>query len=293
MSGSKGLTKDSILSNGGAVLVIFVVFFIGSLYGMFYQSQISSEHINEYFDILYGTEIYPYGEEEIENFISTLPSNESERERLERIAFWVSSNFTNPYWEANILGNSEYDYSDFGPGMSRYVYDPSGKLRVHYEGPYLDNPQWIAYYRTGACGELAALFADIVNRTGNPTNVVIAKYADGRNHAWVEIIRDTGELWYFDPTRYGEYELFNKGEYGAWTGRVTSFTMPWGVEVDGIYDHDTHKDVTDHYPLVALNRDKPTNNKIEPKNPSIFKHVDMINTYISEGIPCLNFRNNC
>ncbi|WAI00391.1 transglutaminase domain-containing protein [Methanogenium organophilum] len=250
MSGNKDYSKDSILSYWGAVVMILAVFFIGSLYGMITQSQISSEHINEYFDILYETEIYSHGEEEIGNFISSLPSNESEQERLERIALWVTSNFTNINWETNIRGNSEYDYSNFGPGMNRYVYDPSGRLRVYPPSSYANNPQWIAYYKTGACGELATLFSEIANRTGTPSHVVAANFYGGNNHAWVEITRENGDLWVFDPTMYGEYMQGQTVPYGAWFTSVERWNIPWEKDVTYVYIAGTHEEITCHYPSI-------------------------------------------
>lgn len=262
MPKNKNLNKDSVLSYWVTVLLIFAVFLIGSLYGMFYQSQTSSEYINNYFDILYETEIYPQGEQEIDNFISSLPSNDSERERLEHIALWVSSNFTNPYWETSFRGNPDFDYSQFGPCMENYLYDPSGRLRVFQGGPHTNNPQWIAYYRTGACGELAALFAEVANRTGTPSHAVAAYFAGGDNHAWVEVTRENGELWVFDPTLYGEYVQGQSIPYGAWFTSVERWNIPWDKEVKYVYMAGTRNDVAYHYPQIEKSMEEQMETRI-------------------------------
>jgi len=98
----------------------------------------------------------------------------------------------------------------------------TGKIRVtsmvpSSVNPYFDNPYWIAYYKTGACGELATLFNYTANKSGFITQVVTTG-----SHSWVEVKNDDGEWWYFDPLCYkviskeniqNQTKWFNKTQY--------------------------------------------------------------------------------
>ena len=160
---------------------------------------------------LYETEILPKGEKDIQTFVSSLPPSLNETEQFELIADWVIDNFTVEQWE--LRNNPEFGYIEIVPNYEEYYSDPEGHIRTKFPCRYTNDPFWIAYYRTGACGELAALFAEVTNRTGTPTRVVNERNSTGWGHAWVEITRKNGELWFLDPTRYGEYKLFKIGDY--------------------------------------------------------------------------------
>lgn len=249
-----------------------------------YQSEKDAEQLDAYFSALYDSEISPEGEEDIQNFIGTLSPSLNETERFEKIAGWVTANFTDYYWERSYLNNSEFDFVPILPNYKGYESDPRGGVRANPPSTYANDPAWIAYYRTGACGELASLFADVVDRTGNPTKIVVAKFTEDRNHAWVEITRDNGEIICFDPTIYGEYFIFGKRESGVWTAERSSFKLLWRVEIEGVYDVDTNEDVMEHYPILVQEKEERICRCMEKQKRLIFTNFENIQTSISEGI---------
>lgn len=237
------------------IIVLFVVgcgfsFYAGIQYESDKSYSASSERLDAFFSNLYESEIYPTGEKEIQTFIFSIPASLNETEKFEAIADWVSNNFSEIKWEESILHNSGYNYVPLLPNNESYVCDPDGKVRAQFKNRYTNDPAWIAYYRTGACGELAALFADVVNRTGNPTRAVLAEFSDGGNHAWVEITRENGDVWYFDPTIYGEFVNYGLRKEGDWTGELSSFELLWDAETTGVYELYSHEDISDQYPQL-------------------------------------------
>lgn len=188
------------------ILCFFLFSIIIAFYCIILISMQTSLALDQYYGVIYNTTIKPQGEHEIQQIVAEVQNISETTEKLDTIAKWETSNFTEIYWEKR----RGHDLSEkmLDPPLGRWIYDSKGKIRplnIILENPFANDPAWIAYYRFGACGELAYLFADVANRSGYETRVVVAilKNPPG-NHAWVEI--KIGDEWqYYDPTIYGEY----------------------------------------------------------------------------------------
>jgi len=255
------------------IFLILFVFIMGYGMGYSYEVQKTSENLNEYFDILYENEILPVGEMEIQDFILGLNQSLNETEKFEEIAGWVTENFTEYYWETGPLKNSEYNYNRCLPFVSGYYYDTYGLLRTSSPSPYVNDPAWIAYYRTGACGELAALFANVTNRTGTPVRQVYTDFKNQGNHAWVEVMLENGEWRYFDPTIYGEHFRFGGWPDGYWFGNFSNYHVNRPENIIGVYDLKTKKEITYRYPLMQY---KPEVKRIDEIFSEIWDNLDDI-----------------
>ncbi len=262
------------------IFILLIGIILGAVYGMIYESHQISEKLDEYFEILYEKEIYPIGESEIQNFVMYINNLTSEKkinesEKYQLIADFVTNNFTEYYWERDHLNNTDYNFKSFSSLLVNYGYDEYGNVRAVFLSPYNNDPAWIAYYRTGACGELASLFGNITNRTGTPVNMVVAKFKNGGNHAWVELILDNGERKYFDPTVYGEYFNFKLHGYGSWFGNTSEYKVFSAENIAGIYEYESNEEVTWRYDLL---QNKPDVNikKIDAVINEIGKNINNV-----------------
>ncbi|WOF16951.1 hypothetical protein F1737_09765 [Methanoplanus sp. FWC-SCC4] len=224
-------------------------------YGAIYESQKTSEKLDEYFGIIYEKEIYQNGESEIQNFVTninnlTVENKIDESEKYNMIADFVTSNFTEYFWETDFLNNKDYNFKSFSSFSHSYQYDPYGFVRAFPPSFYANDPAWIAYYKVGACGELASLFGNITNRTGTPVIPIVATFKNGGNHAWVELIMNNGERKYFDPTVYGEHSLFKKWPEGYWFGNTSDYRVFSAEMISGVYEIKTKDEVTWRYDLL-------------------------------------------
>lgn len=137
---------------------------------------------NDYFKNSYITEIQPKGEAEINTILYNVSNISDNQQKLNEIAKWELDGFESYHW-----GNKSYCiYPDQFSNVVQHVTCPllpffnccpfqkteSGKIRVLNTfwpinlTPYDDSPYWIAYYRTGACKELAILFNYVANKIG-------------------------------------------------------------------------------------------------------------------------------
>ena len=151
----------------------------------------SEAQIEDYLSTQYTNEYYPTAEAEIQKILLTAANISDPIEKLTTIAAWEIEDFV------DIVEYDKWNESYNGTRYlsNKYCYDENGKIRVH-SGMYQNDPHWIAYHKIGACGELAALFAYVANRSGFETRNVSADYAKTlQNHAWVEV-KVNGEWMY-------------------------------------------------------------------------------------------------
>ena len=207
----------------------------------------SEAQIEDYLSTQYTNEYYPTAEAEIQKILLTAANISDPIEKLTTIAAWEIEDFVDivEYDKWNESYNGTRDLSN------KYCYDENGKIRVH-SGMYQNDPHWIAYHKIGACGELAALFAYVANRSGFETRQVFTLYAESNsNHAWVEV-KVNGEWMYFDPTIYwNNYNNeINFVLSDKWYGTLDEQNV-WNTPVLGVYDQETKKSVgMERYPNV-------------------------------------------
>ncbi|WP_421909611.1 transglutaminase domain-containing protein [Methanolacinia petrolearia] len=213
-------------------------------------TDITNEKLNNYFSIIYDREIEPYGDAYINGIVDEVNSLNGTHEKLNYIAEKDIENFTNFYWETEILNNSEFSFIPIGLTSSAFKYDPNGNIRAVSSSYYQNNATWISYYKTGACGELVVFFYEVANRSGFVVRPVHANFITGGNHAWVEVLID-GEWWYFDPTIYGQLKLKGDSIENIWFNKPVNY--PWFEnQMTEVWVPTTGEDRTDFYPSYHL-----------------------------------------
>ena len=231
------------------------IFFLLFLVIIIFFQIIDIFYFNGLYEKQYNTEIKPKGDAEINKILSNVSNISDNRLKFNKMAEWELSGFESYHW-----GNySECMYSnEISHELQKRTYffpncpfstTKSGKIRVLNTlwpvpniSPYDTNPYWIAFYKTGACGELATLFNFIANKSGNETRVVRSQ-----SHAWVEIKIDN-EWWYFDPlcykVKYNQDESFET----KWFNHTYFFKQNCYDEVPPIWVANTGELVGYHYP---------------------------------------------
>jgi hypothetical protein len=182
-------------------------------------------------------------------------------EKFDRIAEWEMQNFTDPYWE-KYLGH-DIGTKSLNPPVNTYIYENNGKIRalasLLVPTPFANDPDWIQYNRFGACGEKAALFSNVTNRSGYPTRIVMVTTGfwfygipiQQDNHAWVEI-NINNEWYFFDPTVYGEYHVLNISGYkNRWFGKPSDYNVFSPDQILSVVQVDTQQDIGQRYPKLV------------------------------------------
>lgn len=229
-----------------------LIFLLGYLLGIVTITRENAESLDDYFSVLYQTMIKPHGEDEINSILQEVEGIDNDSEKLNAIAAWVTSNFTEYYWEKH--WQNDVNWSSIGYLDKRYLFDKSGNIRAvaggYIENEYDNDPYWIAHYRIGACGELAHLFEFVANKSGYETRIVAMEF-EGNNHAWVELVID-GEWMYFDPTLYGEYHN-GITKVPFWFGKREKYPS-FGGQATRIYDVKTKEDMSEFYPQLVCSQ---------------------------------------
>jgi len=179
--------------------------------------------------------IKPTGEEKINEILSQVNRTNDTFEKLKMIVEWEVKDFTNAY-------NRRPDF--FLDPFYRYpVYFDNG-VKVRVLAPVIpelsNNPYWTAFFKVGACGELASLFNEVANRAGIKTRIVGTK---GEDHSWVEV-KINGEWIHADPTLYFlsyRYHLNIK-----WINNPRFYDLIW-FNISKVFVKGSREDVTRRY----------------------------------------------
>jgi len=165
------------------------------------------------------------------------------------ISNWEEQNFTNIY---GIRPNLSLDFGAFllyGDGRYPVYINTSNpqpiKIRAHLS-PFTNDPYWITYFHSGACGELAELFNFIMNKSHIESRIVQTK---GEDHAWVEV-KINGTWMYFDPTLVEIYQR-NPEYQSRWFGEAKNFESAWTWNVSRVVVSSTKEDITSRYTQVV------------------------------------------
>jgi len=184
---------------------VVLIFLFGVVTAYIIINQQNSEDLNDFFYLNYNNFIQAEGASNINLIAEQVDQISSPEEKLNSIANIIVTNFTDPFWSessGNLFidecsADIPFNHRFIGNNCKGFGFDKTGSIRI-ISGNLTNNPYWIAYYKTGACGELATLFANVSNQSGFVTRVV---YSNDPNHAWTEVYLD-GEWQYFDPDMY-------------------------------------------------------------------------------------------
>lgn len=279
-------TKKSVMA--GALLVLVFILFVILIQFQCYINY--SRSLDQYFSVCYNTTIAPEGERNIESILENVSKLQTDKEKLEAIAEWEVTNFTELFWERHKDPNFNLTYLD--PPINRYGYDQHGKIRAMHSqflaNEFANDPCWIAYFKMGACGELAYLYENVANRSGFKTQLVRANLRGNffgmdyiaNNHAWVEIKLDD-EWWYFDPDVYGQYHNLNFTNYeNKWFNKTEYYNIFTPDQILEVYVINSHEDIGKRYPKLVYTTPEILISKKEK--------ISMINYNITRLIECFN-----
>jgi len=263
-----------------------------------------SSALNDYFSIKFENEIKPQSEIEINQIVDEVKTITNLSKKLEKIADWETRNFTDIYWHHSIL-------KGINPFANSYMYEPSGKIRAvrsYVDTPYAEDPYWITYYRFGACGEEASLFANISNRTGVITRPIVLDLGywlfdlipmQTGNHVFLEVQVVDNEWYYFDPTIYGADHFLNESPckngqqcVSRWFGKPAQYNYFSPEQVLRIYRGDTKEDVSSRYTKMSSSIRKFQRIIIKKESVEIIrqripKTIDKCNGFFKNSSNCL------
>ena len=194
--------------------------------------------------------IKPTGKEEINEILIQVNKTNNTFEKLKMIAEWEVEDFTNVY-----NNNPDFTLDPF----FRYPVYFDGGVKVRASSPLIpelsNNPYWIAFFKVGACGELASLFSEVSKRAGIETRIVGTK---GEDHSWVEI--KLNDKWiHVDPTLY--YINYQYHQSLKWIDNPRFHDLRW-FNISKVVVENTNEDITRKYTDVGILRiylDKPAN----------------------------------
>ena len=197
-------TKKSSITISTFIIWIIIAICITAFITVVLVDLRNQSIVNEYFQAQYTSTIGTEGDRIISLAVNESLKYDNETDQLNKIADLVLDNFTGIFFvetQKNLFQDCwhPFSYRHFSILCTGYGFDKNGKVRAE-NVPLANNATWIAYQKTGACGEVAALFAEIANRSNYSTRIVCG---NGNYHSWDEVSNDGGKTWkYFDVTRY-------------------------------------------------------------------------------------------
>jgi hypothetical protein len=216
-----------------SIIIILILAFIPEIY------------IAPYYFVV----VKPAGEGEINQILEKVQSLNTTEERVSAISNWEEQNFTNIY---GISPNISLDFGWYPfLGSGRYPvylnFSNQQPLKIRaFISPFTNDPYWISYFHSGACGELSELFHFVTNKSQIESRIVSTK---GEDHAWVEIkVNDT---WmYFDPTLV---EIYNRNpeNRNKWFSEPKNFEDAWGWNLSRVTVLSTSEDISTAYTKVG------------------------------------------
>jgi len=213
---------------------------------------------------VYFIEIKPHVDTEINTFVESIKNIKEPQSRIREIANFTEKGYYQTY---NVKSNPLSSLSSI---WGFQVFDDPQKFRVQSRIIFANDPYFIAYFKTGACGESAALFNFIANKSGFESRIVGTRAEDHVwdevkiNNSWVQVDPTIYYYYYNDPVKYPGYADF-------WYDNPQAYSkIGW---IDGGYSTvfvmDTNEDLSTKYcntsqlSILCQNCD---NIKIKPDN---------------------------
>jgi len=239
------------------ILVLYAVYFVGYNAGISEAQKEDGQNLDEFFHNQYYSKYNNQGSEFINNIVAKTETDKNSLEKLNKIAYFVTQNFSDPFWGNNLESNGEFhrtkyfygavsgnDYRQFinkSSVMPQYWFEKRGNVRVNYitDDSIFWQPEWIASQNTGGCQELSILFNATANKAGIESRIVRSDgaYFPG-GHVWNEV-KISGEWKFFDLQQYGMKKNTNNSAY--WFGNTSDYAKiilpesPCDVTKYGVY----------------------------------------------------------
>jgi len=201
------------------------------IYGTFEDILIDNE-ISQRYD----SKIKPTAQMKISGIEDAVNNQDSDIKKVRTISEWTSR-FTYP----NKSFQQQDRYSQFSifslPPDRHYLKDDQGRWIIR-RGKYAEDPNIIAYYESGRCGEMAIMW----NYTANKSGFVTRQVGDPSGyHAWVEV-QQGAEWFYVDPTIYPSDDLV------LWFNSTKNRNQSQLIRNAARVFTDENQDITHEYP---------------------------------------------
>ena len=225
------ISKECISKFLTIFLIVIMIFSSGYFIGVYNtKNAIHQQYLNfsdkyyndldEYFIIKYLEKSKNEGNNEIDKIVAQAALTNSKIEGLSTIAYLITNNFSNLWWERDneyfwrneYGGNNNFNHKYFG-NEPKYGYDILGRLRAQEGTSFHNKPYWIAYMKTGACQELAVLFNETANRAGFETRIV---HNPNEDHVW-------NEIWINETWLYADIDCYHNKNGQNWLGNTSEY----------------------------------------------------------------------
>lgn len=190
--------------------------------------------ILEFIGIMHGIAIVG-GEKEISQIVEQTDNVTDPKEKIEKILILIVDDYFQAYG-ANKIGFWIYEvYGDI----------PLDGTRPRLRSSLFTDPYWAAYYNTGACIELAAIFNETATQAGFKSRIVGTKNED---HAWNEVFLDSRWV-HVDPTLYYHYYRNGDDFSECWFDTPEKYQGPdfWHHGYSQIIVYGTDEDISPNY----------------------------------------------
>jgi hypothetical protein len=173
----------------------------------------------------YFVEIKPHVDTEINSFVENISAIKDPQTKVKEIA-----NFT----------EKDY-YQTYGKSSTLSI------LGIKLLFSITNDPYFVAYYKTGACGESASLFNFIANKSGFESRIVGTQAEDHQwteikiNDRWVQVDPTIYYYYYIDPITYPTYK-------DLWFDNPKAYsTLGWYGGYSTVSVFGTNEDLTAKY----------------------------------------------
>lgn len=191
---------------------------------------------------VYFIEIKPHVDTETKTFVESIKNVTDPQTKIREIANFTENGYYQTYNNKNL--------SLFSPLSSIWgfqIYDDPQKLRIRANMLFANDPYFIAYFKTGACGESAVLFNFLAAKSGFESRIVGTRAED---HVWDEVkidnrwVQADPTIYYYaytDPKNYSNYD-------DLWFDNPHAYTeLNWYGGYSTVFVFDTNEDLSTKY----------------------------------------------
>lgn len=193
---------------------------------------------NTYYHFIYSIK-KEEGNATINNMVTQTQNYNTSTERLTKIAFLITQNFTDYWWPYQrsdrfcyilnrdpaynwcnpLYGTPFYEFSNKDPRYYIYLKDKLGNVTIQQTNDLSNNPEWIAYQKAGDCQAISVLFNETANRSGFVSRTVRFQ---GFDHMWNEV-NINGSWKVFDIQQFGQDNGTNITDLTYWNANPKIF----------------------------------------------------------------------
>src|SRR5690606_4363328 len=128
---------------------------------------------------VYIIEIRPHADAEINTFTENIENITDPQTKIREIANFTAKGYYQAYNNKNLS-----PFWSIASIWGFLIFDDPQKLRIRTKSLFMNDPYFITYFKTGACGESAEFFNFIAIKSGFDSRIVGTRAED---HEWNEV----------------------------------------------------------------------------------------------------------